>query len=332
MFSIDDQFRSPWQSPRRLRVSRAGERKHLIFRLFPRSASPPRVGRPRHRKAFTFTEILFAVLILGIGFILIAAIFPVAIKQTQTSAEETTAATIAKGGVSYLVKYNTQSNWYTPSTATLPDGLVHPIGPTAIASEPVPTNTTLWPLISGNLILPSDPRYAWVAMYRQGLDPTTGNTKPLPYIQVIVIGVQARNRSFYDSYDLAARTDGLVSLQARPIKALFNQASEQVTLSADPNELNNINCAADGEFIVVANDTNGGLTNGWIYRLGSNVGGVTWNLAPGNDLTNATQIPGGGTTSVSVMVIGAGYTDANSTTYIGPCQDVAAYTTFIPVH
>ena len=142
----------------------------------------------RTRRGFTFTEILFAVLILGIGFILVAAIFPVALRQTQVTSEETVAATIGKGGVSYLAKYNTQSYW--SATAAAADGLVHPIGPTAVASEPIPTNTTLWPLISGNLILPSDPRYAWIPMYRQAPNQS--------YVQVILIGVQTRNRSFYD--------------------------------------------------------------------------------------------------------------------------------------
>jgi hypothetical protein len=37
-------------------------------------------------------EVLFAVLILGIGLILIAAIFPAAVRQTRASVDETKAA------------------------------------------------------------------------------------------------------------------------------------------------------------------------------------------------------------------------------------------------
>ena len=44
------------------------------------------------RRGFSFTEILFAVMILGIGFIMIAAIFPVALQQTETSQAETVGA------------------------------------------------------------------------------------------------------------------------------------------------------------------------------------------------------------------------------------------------
>ena len=53
------------------------------------------VGWSRSRRAFSFVEILFAIMILGIGFIMIAAIFPVAINETALSGEETVASTIA---------------------------------------------------------------------------------------------------------------------------------------------------------------------------------------------------------------------------------------------
>lgn len=58
-------------------------------RLVSQASTPAVVIRPSVRGAFTFTEIMFAVIILGLGFIMIAAIFPVAIKQGQSSAEET---------------------------------------------------------------------------------------------------------------------------------------------------------------------------------------------------------------------------------------------------
>src|SRR5205823_11634391 len=57
-----------------------------------------------HRPGFSFTEVLFAVMILGIGFIMVAAIFPVAIQQTSNSSQESNAATMGKGGVNTLEK------------------------------------------------------------------------------------------------------------------------------------------------------------------------------------------------------------------------------------
>jgi len=56
--------------------------------------------RPRTiGKGFSFTEILFAVMILGIGFIMVAAIFPVAIKQTKISQEESIGSAIVRSAV-----------------------------------------------------------------------------------------------------------------------------------------------------------------------------------------------------------------------------------------
>jgi prepilin-type N-terminal cleavage/methylation domain-containing protein len=302
---------------------------------------------PSRRRGFTFTEILFAVLILGIGFILVAAIFPVALRQTQATSEETVAATIAKGGVSYMAKYNSQAYWYAPAfvapaTTGTPDGMVHPIGPNAYASDATTltyVNTTLWPLICGNLILPSDSRYAWVPMYRQ--------VKGQPYVQIILIGVQARNRSFYDSNDLVARPagTGAASLEARPLTAVFAPHTagtpDTVTLSDVTGSSNLfLPTAAPGAYIVVANDngaSTNGTTNGWMYRLGnfdtsatSPTPSVTYYLAPGNDMTGSTSQPTNGT--VTVLIVGAGYDNATATTYSGPVQDVANYTTFITVH
>jgi hypothetical protein len=274
------------------------------------------------------------VLILGIGFILVAAIFPVALRQTQATSEETVAATIAKGGVSYMAKYNSQAYWYAPAfvapaTTGTPDGMVHPIGPNAYASDATTltyVNTTLWPLICGNLILPSDSRYAWVPMYRQ--------VKGQPYVQIILIGVQARNRSFYDSNDLVARPagTGAASLEARPLTATFNNSvtPNQVTL-ADVAGNNFISTAAPGAYIVVANDngaSSNGTTNGWMYRLGNSLGSNVFQLAPGNDMAGSTSQP----TTATVLIVGAGYDNATATTYSGPVQDVANYTTFITVH
>jgi hypothetical protein len=54
------------------------------------------------RRAFSFTEILFAVMILGIGFIMVAAMFPVAIQQTQATNDETVAASVGRIGTSYM--------------------------------------------------------------------------------------------------------------------------------------------------------------------------------------------------------------------------------------
>src|SRR3954462_7619634 len=57
---------------------------------------------PRSRRGFTFTEVMFAVILLGIGFIMLAGMFPVAIQQTQTNVEESKGSTIARSAAHYM--------------------------------------------------------------------------------------------------------------------------------------------------------------------------------------------------------------------------------------
>ena len=56
----------------------------------------------RRARGYSFPEVLFAVAVLGIGFIMIAAIFPVALLQTQSTLEETIGTAVTRNGVSYL--------------------------------------------------------------------------------------------------------------------------------------------------------------------------------------------------------------------------------------
>ena len=61
----------------------------------------------KRRRGFSFAEVMFAVVVLGVGFIMIAAIFPVAISQSQASVGETYGVTAAVGGVSAMTQLAT---------------------------------------------------------------------------------------------------------------------------------------------------------------------------------------------------------------------------------
>src|SRR4051794_22937892 len=62
-----------------------------------RASVPFSPARPRRRAAsgFSFVEVLFAVMILGVGFIMVAAVFPVAIQQAQNASDESVSAAVA---------------------------------------------------------------------------------------------------------------------------------------------------------------------------------------------------------------------------------------------
>src|SRR5258705_8389771 len=75
-----------------------------------RVRSANRFAKRTLRHGFTFTEVMFAVILLGIGFIMLAGMFPVAIQQTQTNVQESTASTVAQAAAHYLEQTMTLSD------------------------------------------------------------------------------------------------------------------------------------------------------------------------------------------------------------------------------
>src|SRR4051794_1822618 len=101
------------------------------------------------RTGFTFIEILFAVMILGIGFIMIAGIFPVAISQTATTQADTIGAAVSAHG--------------TNSVISIGAGLSS-IPPTG---QVIRFQDAAWDAIKGNQIFPGDRRFAWIPLLKR---------------------------------------------------------------------------------------------------------------------------------------------------------------------
>lgn len=157
------------------------------------------------RSGFSFAEVMFAVVVLGIGFIMVAAIFPVAIKQTQLNTEETVAVAVAKGGVNVMLQAGAARN-PNKRTGINGDTVTAPLLPrtdvldfnsgqqlsipgsgsgpfrfgklaslrdrrfdnelnTALNTHVNFQRDGMWRAISANLIQPTDPRFAWVPLY-----------------------------------------------------------------------------------------------------------------------------------------------------------------------
>src|SRR5215211_745612 len=131
-----------------------------------RQLLPPRLRRRLRRPrqgGFNFAEVLFAVMILGIGFIMVAAIFPVALTQSKLTQEESAGAGIARGGANYLEQLAT--NGTMPATGIPLKG---PRIPTADPVEGCEVRVLDGiPAIRGSLLLGADQRYAWIPFYRR---------------------------------------------------------------------------------------------------------------------------------------------------------------------
>lgn len=288
-------------------------------------------------RGFTLTEVMFAVILLGVGFIMLAAMFPVAIQQSKSNVDESEAASIARGManvVQQLGQY-TGSSAFLPATATAVNqravvySIVNPqpSGFTALATN------DLWKNLSGDLINSNDPRYASVLMYKREFNSSTA--------QLFVIVTQVRTRDRYTSADLAVTSPSTyANLQARAVKVDIADGGtgtpDTITFTAG-----DFNAVAEGCYVVIANDNGAssagpGWMNGRVYRVGSNQSGNTWELMPGNDFQADAGPDGitGNSDDVSAIsgadafVVGK---DISTGSYDGPAQDVAFYTTFISV-
>jgi type II secretory pathway pseudopilin PulG len=177
----------------------------------------------RHfRLGFSFTEILFAVMILGIGFIMVAAMFPVAIRQTEANSQETITASVARAGNSFLDQVGATlvispfpgpngpvtGSALLPTFTAVPPLVAMPANQSALAipgqvwsfsdgrdtlsvqlgatGTAVAHPTYLWRLVAKNLIQATDSRFAWVAMYKRDFIEQGPPGGPNPATQSIV--------------------------------------------------------------------------------------------------------------------------------------------------
>jgi hypothetical protein len=315
-------------------------------------------ARARRRVAFSFVEVLFAVMILGIGFIMLAGIFPVAISQTQTTGEETNAANIARSAVALLDRL--------PGTALLmtPDGRVrrfgvNPYGPLTPPAPPFDGDANdngaaddleLWERVKGSLILPEDPRYAWVPLYRRWSRP---NALPPPvslpndFAEVTILVMRVRNKAQY-GYDDLVITGQNAPLMPRQVTVQLEEGYG----AGDILIINETHTLAPGALVMIAAgaDRHGRQAAGRMYRIGNAVTDGARNryfLAPSNDMLalpgqdgRLGPAPANGTDDVTeettgsglpAWIIGEGVDPATGANF-GGAQDVAVYTSLIKLN
>ena len=312
---------------------------------------------------FNFAEVLFAVMLLGIGFIMVAALFPVALVQTKITQEETAGASIARGGANYLEQIAT--DYPTPAVA----GTNFPVLPA--------TNNLVRTLagddyIRGAMTLSSDGRYGWVPFFRRAGsiapdddgDPSTP-LRPKPdwasFAQVYMVPVAVRNRSAFDrGYpNVIAAADGSAVLVANVVDSTATPLGVdyiEFPAGAGLNDTDdNYTAVGEGSYVIIANVTApaGAFARiGHIFRIGSPTEGQTgyprrWTLVPGNDYVPLrVDIDPDPTVEdyrtpttlddAAVFVVGRELADPSATygaTNVreGTGQDVSAYTTFVNI-
>jgi hypothetical protein len=257
---------------------------------------------------------MFAVILLGIGFIMVAAMFPIAIQQSRSSTEETGASVVARAAIAHLAQVATEQ--------TMPgqDNLVQ-------------FKPELWSAIRGAAIDQTDPRYAWVAVHRRPANSATA--------QVYVIVLQVRNHSAFNLNDIQPITvtqpttmDYPASIEPKRVRVA--QARDN---NGDPLNRFQIQdqtgapmpAAAEGAYVILSTHD-----DGRVVRLGNalDLQNAVYELAPGNDRI-ATPIPSG--QYAEGFMVGRGYhpdtpnPSANPPTFEGPAMDIAVFTGFVKV-
>jgi len=293
------------------------------------------------RRGFNFTEVLFAVMILGMGFVMVAAMFPVTIRQTAMNMEDAAGANTAKDAVEALQAIALDP--VPPLKSTSPDQAFPPTGGKYVAvSQKTLTDAWKWACRS-NSVAAQNPRYGWVAMYRRDLDaPNLAS----PYVQVIIIAAQSRNRPVYSINDGPAGS-GIMSdvlpppltpppvpnyatLEPRQVKVNVTTTDGVSTVEfLPPGPTSGQFLAAPGAYLVIADDPTNPRSNGRIYQFGNLNGAGFYDLIPGADQLSSDPPHN----NVTAFILGRGYTDpANKDySYSGPAQDIGVYVSFIRV-
>lgn len=238
-----------------------------------------KVLRRRPRLGFSFAEILFAVAVLGIGFIMVAAIFPVAIGQTQAAMDETVGAAATRSGVE-LVGHSVYLNsatlpytdippavpgalsnparmcsFYDPRLATRPGGLK----PT-ILNTPGPADKALFFSIRKDLIDSNDPRFATVALYARA--------EGASFARVTVIGLRVRGREEFTDADTIRPATGCAELEPKPVSVTLTEGNTNPDIVVIDNIANAVDAdlsalsiasagrdaAGEGAYLIISDD------------------------------------------------------------------------------
>jgi type II secretory pathway pseudopilin PulG len=257
---------------------------------------------PTARRGFSFVEILFAVIILGVGFIMVAAMFPVAIRQSQANVEDAAGIAVWRNGQSYVKALGPQ----------IIDTLVQ-AGEQDTNGEFRPLPYPVWNLLAGSMIIDADPRLAWVPVgYRSA--PLTGLGGPSASAEIYVIAVQSRNAPRFGLPDVAFEGNLYPRRPASQLPLVEVQKGDVADRIHFVND-NEAQYAAAGTYVLIA-DAPAPYKSliGRIYQLGTREGSTNiWNMLPGKDMeydrNDAGNPIASGTTimNLRVLILGRGF-------------------------
>jgi hypothetical protein len=261
---------------------------------------------------------LIAMAVLTAGLLGVAAAVYVGVDQTRSSLDDSTAAAVARQAAATLGQVMTRDN-----TAECADGKFR-----RFIDSGVPTPGALQSAVAGSQICTTDPRYAWIPLYRRDPDSAVA--------QVVIVVVRAQTKETFDARDFAvfngAYAPTLVPTPATAFGISVVDNTLAIDLPGGPERL------GPGTLVLL----NGERLAGRLVRLGHRNDDGTWALDPGQDLSDdiapfkemARQNPdmeGKYDWKIDGYVIGRGYADVTRPAdgFAGTSQAVAAYSTMV---
>ena len=275
-----------------------------------RPTTSPHADPSRGRRGFSFVEVMFAIVILGVGFIMIAAIFPVAVVQTRSTIDDAATSAACKSGANLLA-----------ATMRADDVGIR-------TSEYLDVNegaaaVSVFNVIRGDLVSRANPRYAFVPLvYRLPAGESEAD--------VILIGAVSAVRSVFRPEDAASPPTSLLrgALEPKPVRfTAYRSDTAGGDGTNDWIQFEDDAAVAPGTFVVSIGEpaVGGGAIYQVVDRLVDGDVPAAWSLSPQYPVaTSAVGVETRG------RVLGRGVTDDG--VYGGPSQDQFILRTRIPVN
>lgn len=250
-------------------------------------------------------ELLLSMAVLSIGMIGVAAAVYTGIGQTRQTVDDSAAAALARQAAATCAQVMTREN--TPETDLKFRPVYNPDAP----PDPPPLARSIEGLQIG-----SDPRYAWVPLYRRANDSRNA--------ELILVILNAQSRSRFDSADLrpAGPVDADYPPTLAPAQGLVVVKDRQLKINTVAGTEERL---APGALLILQGMSEGQF-NGRLVRLSERVSDDTWSLVPGYDLDDLKTDAVG-----DAYIIGRGYTNPARPRdgFAGASQVVAVYQTIV---
>ena len=270
------------------------------------------VNKMRNR-GFSIVEVMFAIMILGVGFIMVAAIFPVAIQQSQANVDESTGRSVAMTGavqtanaMRMLVLPADQAALTTVNAALVAE--FHRV------AEILPAAATVQQLINTSSIYQGDPRFGWTSFYQCA--------PPLKPYSLITVALRARNFSEqldldhaigYSGYPLANWQTGNDAYDNAAIRCRANFVAipgtpGRVAINlGDPNSAQAVDAITEGAILIVRNHPDPTFIGNIYYVSQYDAANAQWELDPKPNANLPPPAP-----PVEVYLLGRGLRQPNA--------------------